>query len=99
MVGTLVIGTLIAGVISIAISSVGATADPTTSLGFVISWAVQTGASTLATPIVAAVTTVLYLELRVRQEGSRSRRACAAARRGASPERPWPLAVPDEPAG
>ena len=97
VVGTLIVGTVVAGVVSIGITSIGAPADPTTSIGFVIQWAVQTGASTLATPIVAAVTTVLYLELRVRKEGLDLNGLAKELGVGTPAGSPWPVAVPVAP--
>ena len=83
--------------VSFAISSIGAAADPETSIGFVISWATQTAASTIATPILAAVSTVLYFELRVRKEGLTLETLAQQLGVEALPGAPWPVAVPDEP--
>jgi len=68
VVGLLALGVVIAGAISIGVASIGDAVDPTTSTGFVVTWATGTIGDTLATPIMAAITTVMYLELRVRKE-------------------------------
>ena len=96
VVGTLLAGTVLAGVVSFAISSVGAAADPETSIGFVISWATQTAASTIATPILAAVSTVLYFELRVRKEGLTLEALATQLGVELTSGAAWPVDVPEE---